>query len=142
LFSRQFVYSRKGDWQHANLLFCCMFNSILKILCSIILTFTLSMMLESMGFFIAKWGTFFGVYQRTKATILHNRSCSCNHFAGELGNFFSSLLTFSGTILTHAFSSGLWLKSVSQFLSSCSVHLQFSTVNCLFFYLIIHFPHI
>jgi hypothetical protein len=87
------------------------------------------MILESMGFFIAEWGTFFCVYQTTKATILHNRSCSCNHFAGEPGNFFSSLLTFSGTILTHTFSTGLWLKPVSQFLSSCSVHLQFSTVN-------------
>jgi len=61
----------------------------------IILTFTLSVILESMGWFIAEWGILFCVYQRTKATVLRNSSCSCNNFAGEPGKIFSSLLVVS-----------------------------------------------
>jgi len=101
--------------------------------------------LDSMGFFIADWGIFFCVYQRTKATVLHNRSCSCNHFDGEPGKFFF----FTADILWYHSDTHFQFRSlvkislsVSLFLFFCSVHLRFSTVNCHFFTLSLTSSHL
>lgn len=101
----------------------------------IILTFTLSVILGSMGFFIVEWGIFFCVYQRTKAALLHNRSCSCKHFAGEPGKFFF----FTADILWYHFDTYLQFRSLVKISLSVSLflfsYLQISTVNWHFFHL-------
>lgn len=68
----------------------------------IIQTFTLSVILESMGFFYCRVGHFFSVYTREPKPLFFTTGHVLVTILWEnLENFFSSLLTFSGTILTY-----------------------------------------